>query len=221
MASELLKTRLLFFFTTLRLPRRGKLTTSTYLAILGIGIIAIVTIVVTLILQRSRAGPRFTVYPLPSLEATKSKPFLPDYKYWNLSSSHSASAWDVLGRHGDVLIPSSDLDGYGLPRGLETSVDGYDGFPLSAFHQLHCLKSIRKHYVALQSNTPIVDSVDNHVDHCFDYLRQAIMCSADMTLEKARVDPDGHRRRVDGWGTMHKCRDWGRVREIVEERRQI
>ncbi|KAK4206801.1 hypothetical protein QBC37DRAFT_300044, partial [Rhypophila decipiens] len=148
----------------------------------------------------------------------KTKLFLPNYKYLNLSSSHSASAWDVLGRHGDVFIPSSHLDRYGLPRGLETTVEGYDSYPPSVFYQLHCLKSIRKHYSALQSNTPLVDPVENHVDHCFDYLRQAIMCSADMTLEKARVEPDGHRRKVDGWGTTHQCRNWGQVLKIVAER---
>ncbi|KAK1751045.1 hypothetical protein QBC47DRAFT_434797 [Echria macrotheca] len=197
-----------------------QLTSRTYATIGGIGSTLIIIWVLAMVAFKTpRNEGGLTVFSLPKLEATKTKLFQPDYKFWNLSSSHSASAWDVLGRHGDVYIPSSQLDQFGLPRGLETKVDGYDSFPLSVFHQLHCLKSIRKHYAALQSDTPLVDSVDNHVDHCFDYLRQAIMCSADMTLEKARVEPDGHRRRVDGWGTTHQCRNWGKVLEIVAERR--
>ena len=42
-----------------------------------------------------------------------------------------------------------------------------------------------------------------HLDHCFDYLRQAILCAGDTTIEWAAVDPDGQRRRFDGWGIPH------------------
>lgn len=50
-------------------------------------------------------------------------------------------------------------------------------------------------------------SHNSHVAHCFDYLRQAIMCCGDMTLEWASADPM-HIRTVDGWGIRHQCRDW-------------
>ena len=47
-----------------------------------------------------------------------------------------------------------------------------------------------------------------HIDHCFDYLRQSLMCAADLTLEGARVEPDGSRVTIDGWGVTHRCRRW-------------
>ncbi|KAL8920390.1 MAG: hypothetical protein Q9208_006271 [Pyrenodesmia sp. 3 TL-2023] len=50
-----------------------------------------------------------------------------------------------------------------------------------------------------------------HTAHCFDYLRQALMCFGDMTLEGARVEEDGSREHVDGWGMEHQCRSWDSV----------
>ncbi|PVH68580.1 hypothetical protein DL98DRAFT_440897, partial [Cadophora sp. DSE1049] len=48
-----------------------------------------------------------------------------------------------------------------------------------------------------------------HWDHCFDYLRQALMCTADTTLEELERNEVGEViGRVDGWGTEHVCRDW-------------
>lgn len=49
---------------------------------------------------------------------------------------------------------------------------------------------------------------DDHISHCFDYLRQAIMCAGDSTLEWPRIESDGRRFAVDGWGVQHQCRDW-------------
>ena len=47
-----------------------------------------------------------------------------------------------------------------------------------------------------------------HVGHCFDYLRQSIMCAGDMSMEWPRTEPDGRRVAVDGWGIPHQCKSW-------------
>ncbi|KJZ73894.1 hypothetical protein HIM_06787 [Hirsutella minnesotensis 3608] len=48
-----------------------------------------------------------------------------------------------------------------------------------------------------------------HMGHCFDMLRQAIMCAGDMTLEPAQRSPSGEvLPSVDGWGVVHECRSW-------------
>lgn len=44
-----------------------------------------------------------------------------------------------------------------------------------------------------------------HVGHCFDYIRQGIMCAGDMSLEGGAA-PD--RVVVDGMETPHRCRSW-------------
>ncbi|CZR52520.1 uncharacterized protein PAC_02397 [Phialocephala subalpina] len=47
-----------------------------------------------------------------------------------------------------------------------------------------------------------------HMEHCFDYLRQSILCHGDSTLEGAVVYPDGKVNNVvDGMGVVHRCRD--------------
>lgn len=63
-----------------------------------------------------------------------------------------------------------------------------------------------------------------HLPHCFDYLRQAIMCAGDTALEEALVVPGlGSEamptRNVDGWGTTHLCRDWGVMWEFAKGHR--
>lgn len=47
-----------------------------------------------------------------------------------------------------------------------------------------------------------------HVGHCFDYLRQGIMCAGDLALEWPRGVGVGGDRAVDGWGVVHECRSW-------------
>lgn len=46
--------------------------------------------------------------------------------------------------------------------------------------------------------------------HCFDYLRQSIMCAADSNLEPFRSRFDGMRPGdgVDGIGSIHQCRKY-------------
>ncbi|KEQ74139.1 hypothetical protein M436DRAFT_18667, partial [Aureobasidium namibiae CBS 147.97] len=56
-----------------------------------------------------------------------------------------------------------------------------------------------------------------HLDHCFDYLRQLLMCDLEITYEGARVDPDGMSRAVDGWGTLHQCKDWSAINSWMLE----
>lgn len=57
---------------------------------------------------------------------------------------------------------------------------------------------------------------ESHVDHCFDYLRQAIMCVGDISLEHSVV-PDEF--GFNGWGTAHQCADWQTMWDIAIERR--
>jgi hypothetical protein len=57
---------------------------------------------------------------------------------------------------------------------------------------------------------------ESHVDHCFDYLRQAIMCAGDLSLEHSVV-PDEF--GFNGWGTAHQCADWETMWDIATQRR--
>ncbi|KAK3356665.1 hypothetical protein B0T25DRAFT_453277, partial [Lasiosphaeria hispida] len=90
---------------------------------------------------------------------------------------------------------------------------------VSVFHQIHCLNMIRRSLSASVANPTefhyLIPQLYRHWDHCFDYVRQALMCAADVTLENLETRADGKTllASVDGWGTTHMCRDYQGVVE--------
>lgn len=56
-----------------------------------------------------------------------------------------------------------------------------------------------------------------HVRHCFNLLRQAVLCAADTTLDPLDFSRDGKVIGADGLGTAHVCRDWTKVYDFVWE----
>ncbi|KAI1416920.1 hypothetical protein F5Y13DRAFT_185758 [Hypoxylon sp. FL1857] len=92
-------------------------------------------------------------------------------------------------------------------------------YGVSMFHQLHCLSMIRT--VLLSSEMHMdhvrVESRDmesamdrGHFLHCFDYIVQAILCSADDTLERSGkvLVPGGEAvDGINGMGQTHQCRN--------------
>lgn len=64
-----------------------------------------------------------------------------------------------------------------------------------------------------------MDRKSPHVEHCFDYIRQTLMCHADLSLEHRWHSPDEgpDNDSVNGWDVIHQCRDWDAVVEFVEE----
>jgi len=105
-------------------------------------------------------------------------------------------------------------------------------YAVSLYHQLHCLDALRK-YIAKGDALVLTPGTVAHSDHCLDYLRQALLCHADTTLEPVRnvtvhvVSPAGtadagktqdHIDQVAmGWDVSHRCRDWTAVRTYLEE----
>jgi hypothetical protein len=51
--------------------------------------------------------------------------------------------------------------------------------------------------------------------HCWEYVRQALMCAADTNLEDTGVQDDGL-QGAEGWGTKRVCRDFWGVKEWAE-----
>lgn len=133
-----------------------------------------------------------------------------------LVSQESDNAWGAMMPYGDGFVVVDDPKSYNLPPGKDT-VQG-EVYDTSLFHQLHCLAGIRtflstmKQAIELNNsllvNEIILDPRQDHMAHCFDYLRQSLMCHGDMTLEWPRTEADGSRFAVDGWGIEHQCRDW-------------
>lgn len=61
---------------------------------------------------------------------------------------------------------------------------------------------------------------ENNLNRCFDYLRQAIMCAGDTTLETALVGSDGVMvPGFDGWGDVHECRSFEAIFDFAAAHR--
>ena len=56
-------------------------------------------------------------------------------------------------------------------------------------------------------------SSDSHTQHCFAYIAESIMCAGDLTIEWAKVEKNGSRIQVDGWGVPHQCKSPGEIRK--------
>ncbi|EDU44873.1 repeatdomain containing protein [Pyrenophora tritici-repentis] len=89
-------------------------------------------------------------------------------------------------------------------------------YTTSMTHQLHCLYAVVAVYSGMTSGHTLEDDHHWHMIHCFDYMRQAIMCSADMALEGLETTFPDHNGGSDGWDSRHVCKDPKAVRERLE-----
>ncbi|KAI1794462.1 hypothetical protein LXA43DRAFT_1091977 [Ganoderma leucocontextum] len=77
-------------------------------------------------------------------------------------------------------------------------------FGIALYHQMHCLDLIRgaiggKNYTG-------------HIHHCFNYLREAILCEADTTIE-----PGVPSLGSDVMTGQRMCKDWTQVYAVAKE----
>ncbi|KAH0443019.1 hypothetical protein CcaCcLH18_01132 [Colletotrichum camelliae] len=92
-------------------------------------------------------------------------------------------------------------------------------FTTSMTHQLHCLYAILESYAGLSVNGSAGGPW--HLQHCFEYLRQAILCSGDVALEGTQTTfPPGF-TGSDGWDAKHVCKDPKQVYEYLDKNRAL
>ncbi|KAF2465348.1 uncharacterized protein BDR25DRAFT_204684, partial [Lindgomyces ingoldianus] len=92
----------------------------------------------------------------------------------------------------------------------------------SMTHQLHCVYMLGRTYSGIISGKTqdLPQDYHAHFFHCIDYLRQAVMCSADLALELHKVtDADDLGAGDGGWSGRHVCKDYSQVISYLE--RQI
>ncbi|KAL5115067.1 hypothetical protein ACEQ8H_007042 [Pleosporales sp. CAS-2024a] len=101
-------------------------------------------------------------------------------------------------------------------------------FTTSVTHQLHCLYTVVEAYNILKlqsspsSTPPKTIKKPWHINHCFEYLRQAIMCAGDVALEGAATtfplsEGGEDQGGSDGWDARHVCKDYGQVKAYLEK----
>ncbi|CRG90843.1 hypothetical protein PISL3812_07889 [Talaromyces islandicus] len=122
-------------------------------------------------------------------------------------SPESDIAWNKLLPDGRGYIYVENGAKYGLQPGVQK--ESGEIYSVSMFHQIHGLGVIRRDYyklaMGIQTDDPTAVKEEaerqlayEHTGHCFDYLRQAFECSADMTLEWPRTEKDGRRFKTEG-----------------------
>ncbi|KAK7052283.1 Tat pathway signal sequence [Favolaschia claudopus] len=90
----------------------------------------------------------------------------------------------------------------------------------AVFHDLHCLNLARMSLYPDHYNSPAIkrSTTVGHLSHCFDMLRQAIQCAADMTPTPLRYGHwEGDYLVNNAANVEHVCRDWDMVVEWVSK----
>lgn len=91
--------------------------------------------------------------------------------------------------------------------------DDLHPFSISMFHQLRCLDIIRNEVVSQAKREKKVKS-SALVHHCMNYIRQMILCRANLRLESVRR-PSGQQVTVPY--VTHTCNDWTAVYDAAEK----
>jgi len=84
-------------------------------------------------------------------------------------------------------------------------------FTFSLFHQLRCLNIVRESLMVRRH--PPYTEPSRLATHCMNYIRQMVLCRADLTLESTR-NPAGPNTAVSD--VTHVCRDWSVIWDEVE-----
>lgn len=96
-----------------------------------------------------------------------------------------------------------------------------NSFTTSMTHQLHCLHSIIGVVAAFSSGRTdkLPPEGPWHIAHCFDYLRQSIMCAGDVALEGQQTTFPAGFKGSDGWDAKHVCKSYGEIMGYLEGNR--
>lgn len=124
------------------------------------------------------------------------------------------AAWAAIHpAHGIVAIDHKWAAERQLPAAMNFPSDSSKGiYELEAYHMLHCLTRMRKSYYALRRGETYPDPGGHgHMAHCFDSLRQYVMCTAGDTP----LYTWGGLTSADN--QLRKCRDWDRLRDWATE----
>lgn len=87
---------------------------------------------------------------------------------------------------------------------------------LDVFHQLHCLNLMRKlvypsvFNLDLTSGSEEAEENLDHLEHCYDSLRQALQCNADLSTIYYEWVPERN-RLVGNLATTHTCKNYDSI----------
>jgi len=129
---------------------------------------------------------------------------------------------------GNGFIAVNNSERYTLPDPI--LFRGHNAYSIAVFHQLHCLYIIMDAYNDLTNpaselrgdsahhgHSHLDSDSHNHIDHCFRYLRQSLVCCGDTALEGQ--NPSSNISSTDGTGAVHMCKDFEAIRLWADDNR--
>ncbi|CAD6576749.1 MAG: hypothetical protein ASARMPREDX12_000370 [Alectoria sarmentosa] len=127
----------------------------------------------------------------------------------------SNAAWDAIQYYdGTVALDHDYAASKGIPRSQNFPWDDTKGiYFLNGFHDLHCVKRIRRTMLQLRDGVPLTSPV-SHSLHCLNSLRQDILCAADDTPLYTSYDHPG----AVGFDQPRQCRSWEALEDWANER---
>ncbi|KAF2733050.1 hypothetical protein EJ04DRAFT_513488 [Polyplosphaeria fusca] len=152
--------------------------------------------------------------------------FKPDFRFAPENASdfflpETKSAWLSIVPRGLGYVGVKDPSKYDeLPKPIHDYTKK-TVFTTSMTHQLHCLYTILEAYNKM--SLPTTEAIDMpwHINHCFEYIRQGIMCAGDVALEGAATTfPSGPNGEdlggSDGWDSKHVCKNYDEIYAYLE-----
>lgn len=159
------------------------------------------------------ASPRFSAMYVP-ITTPVVRTFEDTFSFGGGRTNRTDRNWNSLIPYGGGFVPVSDPAAWGLPRD-ERQEDDQQLWGVSVFHQLHCLSLLRIVHFNFVAGTPSDEETVTHSAHCFDFLRQAISCFGDTTLEMPQLRTEATIDRAT-WSSPRQCRDFESIREWTE-----
>ncbi|KAH8884196.1 hypothetical protein GQ53DRAFT_846499 [Thozetella sp. PMI_491] len=134
--------------------------------------------------------------------------------------------WDELMPVGAGFVRVPYPRRFNMPASEPIEDDNEEGelYSLSVTHQLHCLAVLRHVIIKYEKHDKSRFAGDGHEYHCLDYIRQAVLCAGDTTLDYADDQVIGQDGKVTRYGftganSTHMCRDWDAIKKFAEEHR--
>ncbi|KAI1427180.1 hypothetical protein F5Y12DRAFT_712514 [Xylaria sp. FL1777] len=119
------------------------------------------------------------------------------------------AAWNTILNAGLIKLTPEQADTLSAPTAKDQlDPTSYVGI-LEVFHQLHCLNTLRLRAFAQDPEVQFADP--GHTAHCFEYIRQSLMCLADVNIAPISWN-ERKREYAIHWDATRQCRNFGKIR---------
>jgi len=203
--------------TNPNVKRRRSPFSNTVLSVLCCVLLLIVVAQnVALFLWNDRGDDRPAAYSSIGLRTVKDQVRIAGVSsvYWDFDElNRSTEAWEAIrAGHGVVALTPEFVAEHNLPPTIDLMDDPEHKkvYAIESYHMMHCVQWLRRGYVALKTGGIDEDHPMEHVLHCFEALRQSIMCQANDEL--LTLTGHGHER---GYNQTRHCKNWDALREFA------